>query len=102
MPAKVDDHAPGDVIAITQHDGTVLNLRKVAADYDPTDRSSAMAFLAERSAMGEVVTGLLHIEPEPDELHDYLGTVEKPLNSLSDAELTPGSKALEKVNASLR
>ncbi len=101
MPATAD-YGPGEMVSITQHDGTVLNLRKVAADYDPTDRSAAMAFLAERSAMGEVVTGLLHIEPEPDELHDYLGTVEKPLNALSDKELVPGAKALDAVNASLR
>ena len=93
---------PGEVVSVTQHDGTVLNLRKVAADYDPTDRSAAMAFLAERSAIGEMVTGLLHIEPEAEDLHDNLGTVARPLNYLSDAELVPGSAALAKVNASLR
>ena len=93
---------PGEVVSVTQHDGTVLNLRKVAAEYDPTDRSAAMAFLAERNAKGEVVTGLLHIEPEAEDLHDNLGTVARPLNYLSDAELVPGAAALDKVNASLR
>ena len=95
-------YAPGEVITVTQHDGTVLNLRKVAADYDPTDRTAAQAFLAERNAAGEVVTGLLYIEPEADELHDHLGTVATPLNRLTDAELTPGAAALVKINASLR
>ncbi|HEX5776684.1 MAG TPA: 2-oxoacid:ferredoxin oxidoreductase subunit beta, partial [Caulobacteraceae bacterium] len=93
---------PGEVVSVTQHDGTVLNLRKVAADYDPTDRTAAMAFLAHRQAAGELVTGLLHIEPDPDDLHENLGTVAKPLNQLTDAELVPGAAALEKVNASLR
>jgi 2-oxoglutarate ferredoxin oxidoreductase subunit beta len=93
---------PGEVISIAQHDGTVLNLRKVAADYDPTDRTAAQAFLAERNAAGEVVTGLLYIDPEADDLHDNLGTVAKPLNALSGPELTPGSAALAKINASLR
>ena len=93
---------PGEVVSVTQHDGTVLNLRKVAADYGPTDRTAAMAFLAHRQAAGELVTGLLHIEPEPDDLHDNLGTVARPLNQLTDAELVPGAAALAKVNASLR
>jgi 2-oxoglutarate ferredoxin oxidoreductase subunit beta len=93
---------PGEVVSVTQHDGTVLNLRKVAADYDPTDRTAAMAFLAHRQAAGELVTGLLHIEPEPDDLHENLGTVARPLNQLTDAELVPGAAALDKVNASLR
>ena len=93
---------PGEVVSVTQHDGTVLNLRKVAADYDPTDRTAAMAFLAHRQAAGELVTGLLFIEPDADDLHENLGTVAKPLNQLTDAELVPGAAALEKVNASLR
>ncbi len=93
---------PGDLVSIAQHDGSVLNLRKVAADYDPTDRVGAMAFLQQKQAVGEVVTGLLYIEPDADELHDYLGTVAKPLNGLSDEELVPGSAALEAINASLR
>jgi 2-oxoglutarate ferredoxin oxidoreductase subunit beta len=61
-----------------------------------------MAFLAERNAAGEVVTGLLYIDPEAEDLHDSLGTVETALNKLSDADLVPGSAALAKVNAALR
>ena len=95
-------YAPGEVVSVTQHDGTVLQLRKVAADYDPTDRNAAMAFLAERNVMGEVVTGLLYIEPEADDLHDNLGTVETPLNGLPDEALIPGSAALDAINAALR
>jgi 2-oxoglutarate ferredoxin oxidoreductase subunit beta len=32
------DYAPGEVELVTQHDGSVLRLRKLAPDYDPTDR----------------------------------------------------------------
>ena len=34
--------APGEVIELPQHDGSVMRLRKLHADYDPTDRVSAM------------------------------------------------------------
>ncbi len=95
-------YAPGETVSVEQHDGTVLTLRKVAADYDPTDRAKAMGFLMERQAAGEVVTGLLYIDPEAEDLHDALDTVATPLNQLSTQDLTPGSAALGKINAALR
>ncbi|MBX6368832.1 MAG: 2-oxoacid:ferredoxin oxidoreductase subunit beta [Rhodospirillales bacterium] len=96
------EYAPGTVREVAQHDGSIIRLRKLAEDYDPTDRLRAMAYLAERQAAGELVTGLLYLDPEPRDLHNYLNTVEKPLNALGDAELVPGSAALAEVNAALR
>ena len=61
-----------------------------------------MTYLQERQAAGELVTGLLYLDPEPQDLHDYLNTVETPLNTLGEAELVPGASALEKFNQSLR
>lgn len=96
------EYDPGELVEVTQHDGSVLMLRKVAADYDPTDRVKAMAFLQERQAAGEIVTGLLYVDPEAEDLHMALDTVDKPLNRLPDSEICPGSKALDKINAALR
>ena len=48
------------------------------------------------------MTGLLFIDPQADDLHANLNTVDKPLNQLSRAELCPGSAMLERINASLR
>jgi 2-oxoglutarate ferredoxin oxidoreductase subunit beta len=96
------DYAPGTVTEVTQHDGSVLRLRKLAEDYDPTDRLAALSHLMQRQAAGEIVTGLLYVDPEAEALHDHLGTVETPLNRLSDAELVPGAQALAAVNAGLR
>jgi 2-oxoglutarate ferredoxin oxidoreductase subunit beta len=87
---------------VVQHDGSVLRLRKLHTDYDPHDRISAMNYLLQRDAAGEVVTGLLYVDPEPMDLHGHLNTVEKPLNELAEGELIPGSAALEKFNAALR
>ncbi len=96
------DYAPGEVTDVTQHDGTVIRLRKLAVDYDPTDRVKAMGYLQERAAAGELVTGLLYVHPEAADLHEHLGTVETPLNQLGGRELCPGSVMLERINASLR
>jgi len=96
------DYAPGEVISIAQHDGSMLKLRKLAADYDPTDRIRAMNYVQERAAAGEIVTGLLYLASEAADLHQYISTVDTPLNQLGTRELCPGSAALEKINAGLR
>src|SRR5271156_2762820 len=96
------DYAPGTVQVVEQHDGTKLALRKVDADYDVHDRLAAMAFLQKHAAKGQVVTGLLYVDAEAEDLHSHLDTVAAPLNSLEAKELCPGSAALDKINASLR
>jgi 2-oxoglutarate/2-oxoacid ferredoxin oxidoreductase subunit beta len=96
------DYAPGEVVEVTQHDGSALRLRKLAPDYDPTDRVKAMNYLQERAAAGELVTGVLYVKPDAADLHQYLNTVDTPLNQLGERELCPGSVMLERVNASLR
>ena len=96
------DYAPGTVQVVEQHDGTRLALRKLDADYDVHDRLAAMAFLQKHAAKGQVVTGLLYVDPDAEDLHAHLNTVDAPLNALEAKDLCPGTAALEKINASLR
>ena len=96
------DYAPGSLQEVAQHDGSVLRLRKVHDDYNPGDRIAAINYLLQRDAAGEIVTGLLYVQPDATDLHAALNTVDTPLNALREAELVPGAAALEKFNASLR
>jgi 2-oxoglutarate ferredoxin oxidoreductase subunit beta len=96
------EQKPGTVEMVTQHDGSVLALHKLSEHYDPTDRAAAISFLQQRQALGEIVTGLLYVDPEATDLHDALQTIDRPLNALGDAELTPSRDALEGLNASFR
>jgi 2-oxoglutarate ferredoxin oxidoreductase subunit beta len=96
------DYAPGTDETVVQHDGSILRLRKLATDYDPHDRISALTYLQQRHAAGEIVTGLLYVEPESSDLHDYLDTVATPLNQLGEAELCPGPDILAQFNAAHR
>ena len=95
-------YAAGEVVEVQQHDGSTLRLRKLHADYDPTDRYAAMSYMQVHQARGEVVTGLLYLDPLATDLHTMLNTVDKPLAALAEAQLCPGSAALAKLNASLR
>jgi 2-oxoglutarate ferredoxin oxidoreductase subunit beta len=101
MPIEVK-YEPGAVEIVEQHDGSKLALRKLDADYDPHDRLGAQNFLQKHAAKGQIVTGLLYVDPESEDLHNHLNTVETPLNSMDEKALCPGSAALEKINASLR
>ncbi|MDY0014312.1 MAG: 2-oxoacid:ferredoxin oxidoreductase subunit beta [Rhodocyclaceae bacterium] len=100
--AITTDYPAGSLVEVRQHDGSVLRLRKLAEDYEPDDRVGAMNHLQAHSARGEIVTGLIYVDPEADDLHNHLNTVAAPLNSLGATELCPGSKVLDSINASLR
>ena len=71
------DYAEGSVQLVEQHDGTTLALRKIGADYDIHDRTAAMGFLQQHAAKGQVVTGVLYIADEPQDLHASLKTVKQ-------------------------
>jgi 2-oxoglutarate ferredoxin oxidoreductase subunit beta len=94
-------YAPGEVIEVTQHDGSVLRLRKLAHGYDPGDRLGAMAHIAAHEARGEILTGLLYVDEDAADLHGHLNTVDTPLNQLGHRELCPGAAALAALNAEL-
>ncbi|HET6546174.1 MAG TPA: 2-oxoacid:ferredoxin oxidoreductase subunit beta, partial [Rhodanobacteraceae bacterium] len=66
------------------------------------DRIAAMNYLHERQAAGEIVTGLLFVDPDAADLHAHLETSTVPLNTLGAPQLCPGNAALGKINASLR
>ncbi len=93
---------PGSVTEVVQHDGSVIKLRKLGDEYDPSDKVSAMSHIAHAAEKGEVLTGLLYLKPDSQDLHAHLNTYSKPLNRLEAAELCPGSATLDKINASLR
>ena len=105
MPERSEittDYPAGSVVEVEQHDGTVLKLRKLAEDYDPTKRYAALGTMHERAERGEVVTGLLYLDPLALDLHAALNTSHRALNVLDRDELCPGAAALDKLNAALR
>ena len=61
MPIEVQ-YEPGTVEVVEQHDGSKLALRKLAADYEITDRTAALGFLQHHAKKGQIVTGLLYVE----------------------------------------
>jgi len=96
------DYPMGSSTAIALHDGSRLVLHKLSAGHDPRDADAAIMTIRTNATKGEVATGLLYIDEAQQDMHDILSTDVRPLNALPMAELCPGSKALEGINARLR
>jgi 2-oxoglutarate/2-oxoacid ferredoxin oxidoreductase subunit beta len=100
---SAESGAAGAVTSVTMHDGSIVRFRKTAADYDPTDRNAAYAHVKQCHDRGEIATGLLYMEEgSGGEMHTLNKTVQKPLVDLTQAELCPGSKALEELMGEFR
>jgi len=93
------DISAGATRDVKMHDGSVVRFRKVAEDYDPMDRDAAYAYVRDRQQAGEVVTGLLYLDPDTRDHHDVMNTVERPLWDLPFSEICPGSDALDDLMA---
>jgi 2-oxoglutarate/2-oxoacid ferredoxin oxidoreductase subunit beta len=105
VPKKAEITAsavPGEAVNVTMHDGSVVTLRSVAADYDPTDRKRVWSYLEERQRSGEIAVGLLYVDESSVEMHAANKTVKTPLSDVPYEELCPGSAALEKLQHAYR
>ena len=98
QPEITADYAQGTRESITMPDGSILQLYKVDADYDPYDRIGALTYVQKMHEEGQVATGLLYVDPDAVECHDILETTATPLNALSEDALCPGSEALAVIN----
>jgi 2-oxoglutarate ferredoxin oxidoreductase subunit beta len=87
---------------VKMHDGSVIQLQKLANDWDPQDRQSAMNAMHHAKQKGEILTGLIYTNPNTKDLHFTLNTVETPLNAISQHKLCPGNKVLQEINAGFR
>ena len=96
------DYAEGKSTSVVMHDGSLVQLHKLSPHWDPTNRRSAMERVQQAKQDGEVLTGLLYLDPDSQELHDTLDTVDEPLNTLREDILIPSSEALDSINEAFR
>ena len=96
------DYSEGESADVELFDGSKIHLSKLAPDWNPTDKFTAVNRLHEAKSQGQILTGLLYINPKSKDLHGMLNTSEKAFNSMGEADLCPGSARLEEINAALR
>jgi 2-oxoglutarate ferredoxin oxidoreductase subunit beta len=96
---EIEDYE--DETEVQLHDGSWLILKKLNADYDPTDKLLAYRTLEEARQQQKLLTGIFYIEPETPNFIDTLNLVETPLTQLSEAQLRPSRESLARVMAEL-
>jgi 2-oxoglutarate ferredoxin oxidoreductase subunit beta len=95
-------YPPGSTHEVTLHDGSVIRLHKTDQHLDPFNRVSAVRVLDEHRLKGDILTGLIYLDKNSQELHEVMQTSQRPLNELSADELCPGNRLLKNINAALR
>lgn len=91
-------YEPGITQNVTMHDGGTIQLCKDDDTIDITSRRSALDALEHHREKGHLLTGLFHASDQgEEETHTILKTTIKPLNSLAEEQLCPGSGILEKI-----
>jgi 2-oxoglutarate ferredoxin oxidoreductase subunit beta len=96
------DYEPGTATEITLHDGSRLLLKKLAADYDPTQKVEALRVLTEAHDKGEIVTGLFYVDTKSKDFLELLNLVDEPLATLPESRVRPPQKVLDEVMEELR
>ena len=97
----IEDFEPGSSKEVSLHDGTVVLMKKLDKDYDPTNRFDAIRILEEAERENALITGLLFVDPDAKTLFDRYNLPETPLNRLEAGKLRPEAKSLDEINQSL-
>ncbi len=93
------EYGEGEEKDITLHDGSVVKLRKLERDYDPTDRAEAMRVLEEANRCECLITGLIYIDTNQPSMVDIYNLPDTPLNRLPEDRIRPARETIEQVNA---
>lgn len=97
----LDEFQEGAIKEVTLHDGSVVILKKLEKDYDPTDRWQALNILEEAEKNRWLITGLIYVNPSQPSLYDYLNIIDEPLNRIASERLRPSLENLERINQAM-
>ena len=92
----------GETRTVEMHDGSTLVLRKLGADYDPTNRVKAATLLHESAERDEVVTGILYVDPARTNFLDRLEMVGEPLATIAESRVRPTRAVLAQISEEFR
>jgi 2-oxoglutarate/2-oxoacid ferredoxin oxidoreductase subunit beta len=100
IPARSEitvDYAEGTSTTVEMPDGSLVRLRKLDNNYDPTDRYAAMRLIEEAKEKQEFITGLLYINESRPSLPELEHLPETPLARLAESQLRPSRESLDSL-----
>ena len=102
VPARdeitIEDFEKGTVREVTLHDGSIIILKKLGKNYDPTNRNEAMRMMEESVRDNCLVTGLIYVNTETKNLVEMCNLVDMPLNRYPSSQLRPSKDTLKDIN----
>lgn len=102
VPARdeitIEDFEKGTTREVTLHDGSIIILKKLDKNYDPTNRNQALRMMEEAVRENMLVTGLIYVNPKTKNLIELSNLVEIPLNRYPKEQLRPSNESLNEIN----
>jgi len=96
-----EEFEEGTVKEVEMHDGSLVVLKKLERDYDPTNKWNALQILEDAQQNNWLITGLIYVKQDEPALYELYNLPESPLNRLSEKDLRPRPDTLEKINKSM-
>ena len=94
----IEDFEEGTTREVELHDGSIVILKKLEGDYDPTDRWQAMRMLEEALRNNWLVTGLIYLNIHASNFFERSELPDIPLNRITNRRLRPSESSLEMIN----
>jgi 2-oxoglutarate ferredoxin oxidoreductase subunit beta len=91
---EIDDE---QVTTVRMHDGSVLRIKKLDREYDPTNRDQALLLLEKAKQDQLLLTGIFYVNQDRPDLLEYENLPEKPLAHYSVEELRPSREKLDEI-----
>jgi 2-oxoglutarate ferredoxin oxidoreductase subunit beta len=89
------DYEEGTSTLVEMHDGSVIKLKKLDNNYDPTDKYAALRLLENAHDNQEFITGLIYVNEERPSFPELEKIADVPLAHLSEPKIRPPKEALD-------
>lgn len=91
------DYTEGSTQEVTLHDGSRIRLKKIAREYDPTNKMEALQAIESARKEGIILTGLLYFNPDKKDLIETLNISKTPLYGMHVEDLAHSQDQLNKI-----
>ena len=96
------EYPEGSSIDVRMADGSMLRLKKLGRDFNPTDKLESLRVLHQAAAEKQIVTGVLYVETNKPTFFDLLNMTDEALATLPQAKTQPPASALDEIMEELR
>jgi len=88
---------PGEAKDVQFPDGSMIRFNALRDDHDPTDKQSALDLLLKHYEAGEILTGLVYVNPQTPSFAEVNNTVDTPLATLPAEKTRPNAQVLQTI-----